>query len=211
MISTALTNNSARGRSRIAENIPKDRDRAIVMGASMAGLAAARVSSDHYREVILIEGDSFGDIVEHRRGVPQGRHTHGLLSGGREALEQLFPGLSEELISVGAVRANLTRDAHWCFEGGEHVRFESNLEAVLVSRPLLEGMGRRRVREIPNVHIREGRHTEVLIAGRDNRRVTSAETDSEPNIDVVQFMRRDGKEHTYRSRTKKNANDSSGL
>ena len=51
--------------------------RAIVIGASIAGLAAARVLSDHFREVILIERDELDTSKEPRRGVPQGRHTHG--------------------------------------------------------------------------------------------------------------------------------------
>jgi glycine/D-amino acid oxidase-like deaminating enzyme len=72
------------------------RDRAIVMGGSIAGLAAARVLSDHFREVILVERDRFGAVGEHRRGVLQGRHTHGLLAGGLRVLEGLFPGLFEE-------------------------------------------------------------------------------------------------------------------
>jgi flavin-dependent dehydrogenase len=58
-----------------------ERDRAIVIGGSMAGLLAARVLSDHYREVMLIERDSLPPGAQQRRGVPQGRHTHG--AGGR--------------------------------------------------------------------------------------------------------------------------------
>jgi hypothetical protein len=69
------------------------RGRGIVMGGGMAGLTAARVLSDHYREVLLIEQDRFENVVEHRRGVPQSRHTHGLLSSGQNTLEKFFPGL----------------------------------------------------------------------------------------------------------------------
>jgi len=69
------------------------RDRAIVIGGSIAGLAAVRALSDHFREVILVERDQFGAVGEHRRGVPQDRHTHGLLASGLRALESFFPGL----------------------------------------------------------------------------------------------------------------------
>jgi len=58
----------------------------------MAGLVAARVLSDHYREVVLVEQDRFENVVEHRRGVPQSRHAHGLLTSGRNTLEGFFPG-----------------------------------------------------------------------------------------------------------------------
>ena len=106
------------------------RDRAIVMGGSIAGLAAARVLSDHFREVILVERDQFGAVGEHRRGVPQGRHTHGLLAGGLRALEGFFPGLFEEARRAGGLGVDLTREAYWCFEGGEYLRFASDLRTL---------------------------------------------------------------------------------
>ena len=81
----------------------KFQDRAIVMGGGMAGLTAARVLSDHYREVLLVEQDRFENTVEHRRGVPQSRHTHGLLASGQNTLEIFFPGLFEEIVGIGAV------------------------------------------------------------------------------------------------------------
>ena len=71
-----------------------ERNRAIVLGASMAGLAAARVLSDHYRQVILVEQDRFENVVEHRRGVPQSRHAHGLLASGQNTLEGFLPWLA---------------------------------------------------------------------------------------------------------------------
>jgi 2-polyprenyl-6-methoxyphenol hydroxylase-like FAD-dependent oxidoreductase len=148
------------------------RDRAIVMGGSIAGLTAARVLSDHFREVILVERDRFGAVGEHRRGVPQGRHTHGLLAGGLRVLEGFFPGLFEEARRAGGLGVDLTRDAYWCFEGGEYVRFASDLEGLLISRPLLEGIIRERVRSIPNVHVWDGCQVEGLISSSDNRRIT---------------------------------------
>jgi 2-polyprenyl-6-methoxyphenol hydroxylase-like FAD-dependent oxidoreductase len=134
----------------------RQRDRAIVMGGSMAGLAAARVLSDHYGEVIIVEREVFGPVGEHRRGVPQGRHAHGLLPSGLSALEDLFPGLTREAIDAGALRMDLMRDSRWFFEGGEHARFESGLDGLLISRPLLEGLVRERVRRLTNVDFRQG-------------------------------------------------------
>ncbi len=147
------------------------RQRAIVMGGSLAGLAAARVLSDHFREVILVERDQFGAVGEHRRGVPQARHTHGLLAGGLRALEGAFPGLFEEARGAGGLGVDLTRDAYWCFEGGEYMRFASDLEGLLISRPLLEGIVRDRVRRIPNVHIWDNCQVESLISSSENRRI----------------------------------------
>jgi 2-polyprenyl-6-methoxyphenol hydroxylase-like FAD-dependent oxidoreductase len=156
----------------------RQRDRAIVMGGSMAGLAAARVLSDHYGEVILVERDRFGEVGEHRRGVPQGRHTHGLLASGLNTLEGFFPGLFQEAMNAGGLRIDAMRDAHWWFEGGEHVRFESGLEALNISRPLLEGIIRERVRRISNVRLSDGCQVQGLLATPDNSRVTGIKVNS---------------------------------
>jgi 2-polyprenyl-6-methoxyphenol hydroxylase-like FAD-dependent oxidoreductase len=155
------------------------RDRAIVMGGSIAGLAAARVLSDHFREVILVERDRFGAVGERRRGVPQGRHTHGLLAGGLRVLEGFFPGLFEEARRAGGLRVDLTRDAYWCFEGGTYRRFASDLEGLLLSRPLLEGIIRERVRALPNVHFWDGCQVRGLISSSDNRRITGIQIDGD--------------------------------
>jgi 2-polyprenyl-6-methoxyphenol hydroxylase-like FAD-dependent oxidoreductase len=128
--------------------------------------------SEHFREVILVERDQFGAVGEHRRGIPQGRHTHGLLAGGLRALEGFFPGLFEEARKAGGLGVDLTRDAYWCFEGGEYRRFASDLEGLLVSRPLLEGIIRERVRSIPNVHFWDGCQVQGLISSFDNLRIT---------------------------------------
>jgi 2-polyprenyl-6-methoxyphenol hydroxylase-like FAD-dependent oxidoreductase len=96
---------------------------AIVIGGSMAGLLATRVLSDHYEQVTLIERDSFPPEGEHRRGVPQGRHTHGLLASGCQILERFFPGISNELIDAGAVQGDIARDSRWFLEGGVSASF----------------------------------------------------------------------------------------
>jgi 2-polyprenyl-6-methoxyphenol hydroxylase-like FAD-dependent oxidoreductase len=72
---------------------------AIVIGASMGGLLAARALADYYDEVTVLERDVLPKTHEPRKGVPQGRHAHGLLARGREMLEQWFPGFTEEMIA----------------------------------------------------------------------------------------------------------------
>lgn len=54
-------------------------DQAIVLGASMAGLLAARVLSERFKRVVVIDRDVLPSVGEHRRGVPHGRHVQ--LSG----------------------------------------------------------------------------------------------------------------------------------
>src|SRR2546429_1986399 len=62
------------------------RQHAIVIGASMGGLLAARALSDFYAVVTVLERDTFPQSDIPRKGVPQGRHAHGLLARGRIAL-----------------------------------------------------------------------------------------------------------------------------
>ena len=53
---------------------------------------AARALADHYDQVTIVERDALPEFDEPRKGVPQGRHTHGLLARGREVLEALWDG-----------------------------------------------------------------------------------------------------------------------
>ena len=155
-----------------------NQDHAIVIGGSMAGLLAARVLSDHYRHVTLLERDVFPQQAENRRGVPQGRHTHGLLAGGRRVIDRLFPGISEELVAGGAESGDIVGRSRWFNEGGCHVQFTSGLDGLLMSRPFLEGKVRARVLALANVQNRQncvvdgllfagGRVTGVRVAGED--------------------------------------------
>src|SRR6185295_2570865 len=93
-------------------------EHAIVIGGSMGGLLAARVVADYFDNVTLMDRDNFPEIGQNRRGVPQGVHTHGLLSTGRTVLQKYFPGLGEELIERGALQGDLLEDSRWYFEGG---------------------------------------------------------------------------------------------
>lgn len=52
------------------------REHAVVLGAGIAGLLAARVLSDVYDSVCVIERDKTLGLPIHRKGVPQGRHIH---------------------------------------------------------------------------------------------------------------------------------------
>jgi hypothetical protein len=47
----------------------------------------------------VVERDVLPDDAANRRGVPQGRHLHALLARGSRALEELFPGLLDELVN----------------------------------------------------------------------------------------------------------------
>jgi len=65
-------------------------ERAVVLGASMGGLLAARVLADFFRTVTVAERDELPDDAANRRGVPHGRHVHVLLPRGAQMLDELF-------------------------------------------------------------------------------------------------------------------------
>ena len=46
---------------------------AVVIGSSIAGLTMARVLTDHFARVTIIERDRLSDTPEFRRSVPQAR------------------------------------------------------------------------------------------------------------------------------------------
>ncbi len=73
-----------------------ERHHAVVIGASMAGLLAARALSDHFEQVTIIERDLLIRDAEPRKGVPQGRHVHVLLARGAVVMGKYFPDLVVE-------------------------------------------------------------------------------------------------------------------
>jgi 2-polyprenyl-6-methoxyphenol hydroxylase-like FAD-dependent oxidoreductase len=125
---------------------------AIVLGGSMAGLCAARALADHFSRVTVIERDVLGDEIAARKGVPQGQHLHALLISGARALERLFPGFRNELIARGATPDDLGQ-ARYCIGGVHLASAPSDLEILRMSRPLLEGYVRERVRQLTNVKL----------------------------------------------------------
>ena len=138
----------------------------------MGGLLAARVLSEFFDQVIIVERDRFPEPGEHRRGVPQGRHTHGILASGAAVLEELLPGLRAELVAAGAVSGDIVNRARWFNDTGYLARAVSGLDALAVSRPLLEGLVRRRVLAIPGIKVMAECEAAGLAASEDGQRVT---------------------------------------
>lgn len=151
-----------------------DRDRAVVLGAGMAGLLAARALTESYAEVVLVDRDQLGPESGPRRGTPQARHVHGLLARGHELLEELFPELTSELVAEGAPTGDMLADFRVCFGGHRFRQAPSGLTALNVSRPTLESAIRRRVMALPGVRVLGGHDVVGLTATRDRRRVVGA-------------------------------------
>lgn len=154
----------------------KDRigDHAVVLGASMAGVLAARALADRYDRVTVVERDRLPEVGMGRRGVPQGRHIHAVQPSGRRAIEELFPGATAELVEQGALSGDVGRDGVWCFAGNIICDGDYGLELLTVSRPLLEGHLRSRLVRLPNVELMEECDVHGLSVDATGSRVTGA-------------------------------------
>lgn len=138
----------------------------VIIGGGFSGLVFARVLSPHFDEVTIVERDTLNDNAEHRKGVPQGTQIHALLRRGLIGMENLFPGFMDELVSLGAVQTNASRDWWSLFQGGLLPTFDSDLEFPNASRPLIEQLVLSRVRLIENLRIADNtRVVNVTLSG----------------------------------------------
>lgn len=149
-----------------------NREHAIVAGASVGGLMAATALARHFRRVTLLDRDSFPEQGKQRSGVPQGRHAHAILAGGAGVFESYFPGFTNELIAAGGVPCDPGDPGRWFQEGGYMARARTGIRAVMASRPLFEGLLRKRVLALGNVSLIEGCVVLGPLTTTDARQVT---------------------------------------
>ncbi len=135
---------------------------AVVMGAGMAGLLAARVLSGHFDRVTVLDWDLLPDAPATRRGAPQGHQLHTFLPGGLEIAGAYLPGLVDELVAAGALPMRFGQDLviHRP-EGRSYLAAVQRPEPLVtgvgylsMSRALLERVVRGRVCALPGVEVR---------------------------------------------------------
>ena len=129
--------------------------KAIVIGAGMAGLMTAAVLSEFFANVIIVERDELPHAPALRKGVPQGAHVHTFLGYAVEAMEKLIPGLMEQLYAAGAVRIRRNHDIWFHDASGPTPIRDVGILTPSVTRPLLEHVTRKRVLALANVHMNE--------------------------------------------------------
>jgi 2-polyprenyl-6-methoxyphenol hydroxylase-like FAD-dependent oxidoreductase len=166
--------------------------RAVVLGSGMAGLFAARVLSDHFDEVIVVERDDIPPSPHTRGGVPQGKHFHALLPGGLNIASELFPGFTDDLQEAGAISCVAGQDFFVYRPEGKSYALavyqpEPKPAGIIyfMSRPLLEHCLRQRVQGLANVETRE--RSLVRQVRADGERVTGVviEGGDEVSADLV--------------------------
>ena len=147
---------------------------AVVLGAGMAGLLAARVLADAYQRVTVVERDPLPQIPANRKGVPQGRHAHLLVPQGAQILDELFPGLLDDLVAGGAPVIGDYAELRFA-PGGHLLRLEGRPAQPFIcqaSRPYLEAHVRARIRALPAVEIADECDIVGLVTTADRDRVT---------------------------------------
>lgn len=147
-------------------------EHAVVIGASMAGLLAARALADAYERVTILERDELPAVGQGRKAVPQGRHAHALLASGQRAIEELLPGITDELLAGGALLCKSLGEIRFVVAGHELTREAQGADVLLASRPLIEGHVRRRVLTLANVTVRDRHDVLELLTSADRERVT---------------------------------------
>ena len=131
---------------------------AVVVGGGMGGLFAARVLSDHFGEVVVLDRDH-EPTADARGAVPQGHHFHVLLPGGLDAMSEWFPGFVDDLVEAGSIEMQLGRDFYAYTAQGKSYSIQSHVPepvdmgapTYVQTRPQLEHCVRRRVASLPNV------------------------------------------------------------
>jgi 2-polyprenyl-6-methoxyphenol hydroxylase-like FAD-dependent oxidoreductase len=147
---------------------------AVVLGAGMGGLAAARVLADAYRRVTVLERDPLPATAEQRKGVAHGRHAHILVPGGAQALGELFPGLLDELVAAGAPAIGDLAELRFA-PGGHLLRLQGRPAGAApypASRPFLKAQLRARVRALPGVEVVDRCEAVGLVTTAARDRVT---------------------------------------
>jgi len=137
---------------------------AVVVGGSIAGLITARVLSEYFDQITVLERDEIEDRPAIHKSIPQGNHLHALLHGGLQVLLSLYPAFTDDLRLRGATKITVGRDIVWYLPDGKaysptgsvRTPFESGLEAYCASRGLIEFVIRWRTTAISNIKLESG-------------------------------------------------------
>jgi len=149
-------------------------NKALVIGAGVTGLITARMLSDFYEDVCLIERDELPKMPANRQGTPQAFHPHRVLPRGSIILERYFPDYIDELLVHGAPTTSkelLVTVNHF----GERV-IQQPVKNASSSRALLEWVLRQRVQRINNIRFVTKTEVTGLISSEDHQTIIGVYT-----------------------------------
>jgi flavin-dependent dehydrogenase len=134
--------------------MPRVGHHAVVVGAGMAGLLAARALIDAFDRVTVLDRDVLPARPGARKGVPQGRHPHALLEAGRATLDDLFSDFSNEVVRAGGLVVGVGTEARQFDRGGFLAPTTTPRTLLSASRPLIEAVTRRRLGTCAGIRLR---------------------------------------------------------
>lgn len=150
------------------------KDKAVVIGGSIAGLLTARVLAESFESVTIIESDKLPVEPDKRRGVAQSVQPHVLFTKGYRILEELFPGIGDDLSAAGALSIDWAREFHVYIQGKWSLNptEASDIVSFTCSRPLLEWVIRRRLQQFSNVQFLEQHRVIGLLTDSNSSHIT---------------------------------------
>ncbi|GAB3058702.1 FAD-binding monooxygenase [Micromonospora schwarzwaldensis] len=140
----------------------------------MAGLLAANVLAEVYPEVLVVDRDELAGVAGYRKGVPHGRHAHGLVARGQQILEKQFPGLTADMEAAGVQPGDFSGAIRWYFNGMQLRQANTGLLSVPCTRPVIEHQVRNRVEKVSNIRFLEGYDIVGLESTPDKGRIVGA-------------------------------------
>ncbi|MCV7381337.1 oxygenase [Mycobacterium alsense] len=149
----------------------RGRGTAVVIGGSIAGIAAAKVCSETFERVIVLEMDDPHRRREGRPGAAQGWHLHHLLTAGQIELERFFPGIVDDMVREGAFKVDMAAQYRIRLGGTWKKPGTSDIEIVCAGRPLLEWCVRRRLDDEPKIDFRYESEVTDLVFDRHTNTV----------------------------------------
>ena len=151
---------------------------AIVVGAGIGGLAAAKVLSSYFRKVTILERDALPAARVPRIGTPQARQIHVLLRGGLDAFVEFFPDLETELERGGAIRVRVGSQARLELPGFDPFpQRDLGFDYLSMTRPLLEFTARRLIEKQNNIELKSHCRVTRLLESPDGSAVTGVRYD----------------------------------
>ncbi|WP_196118589.1 FAD-binding oxidoreductase [Mycobacterium tuberculosis] len=162
----------------IAEVCRRGRGTAVVIGGSIAGIAAAKMLSETFDRVIVLEKDGPHRRREGRPGAAQGWHLHHLLTAGQIELERIFPGIVDDMVREGAFKVDMAAQYRIRLGGTWKKPGTSDIEIVCAGRPLLEWCVRRRLDDEPRIDFRYESEVADLAFDRANNAIVGVAVDN---------------------------------
>jgi 2-polyprenyl-6-methoxyphenol hydroxylase-like FAD-dependent oxidoreductase len=141
----------------------------------MGGLLVARVLSDYYEQVTIVDRDSFPTTPDHRKGVPQSYHAHALLAAGQSIIGRLFPGIMDDLRADGAHSEFNVVPVAFVTAAGKLPSLRQPGEFLAFSRYLLEWHVRDRLIQQHDIRIISNTAVVGLLSTSDSARVTGVQ------------------------------------